>query len=123
MGSEVQIEAGKPVDEALAAFRKSVNQPDTIFSTDHWLLPKLEQLRDLLEDPITQDQAKALLDVLHQRHWMADLIEWLENGSLDWESFFTLRSSLKQEAVKKAAEARKAGRNQDSIHLRFPPIG
>jgi hypothetical protein len=112
MGSEVQIEAGKPVDEALAAFRKSVNQPDTIFSTDHWLLPKLEQLRDLLEDPITQDQAKALLDVLHQRHWMADLIEWLENGSLDWESFFTVRSSLKQEAIRKRAEERKLKRVQ-----------
>ncbi len=52
---EAQIAAGKSVDEALTAFRKSVNQPDTIFSTDHWLVPKLERLRDLLDDPITQD--------------------------------------------------------------------
>jgi hypothetical protein len=55
MSPEVNIAAGKSIDEALTAFRESVNQPDTIFSTDHWLLPKLDQLRGLLTDPIMQD--------------------------------------------------------------------
>jgi hypothetical protein len=41
MKPEVQIAAGRSIDEVLAAFRQSVNQPGTMFSTDHWLLPKL----------------------------------------------------------------------------------
>jgi hypothetical protein len=87
MSPEVQIAAGKSIEEALTAFRGTVNQPGTIFSTDHWLLPKLDQLRRLLTDPITQDEAQALLDILHQRHWMRDLLEWLESRPVGWRDF------------------------------------
>ena len=90
---KVQIAAGKSVDDVLTAFRGSVNQPGTIFSTEHWLVPKLDQLRRLLSDPITKDEAKALLDVLHQRHWMSDLLEWLG-----------YRANLKQEEIRKRAD-------------------
>jgi hypothetical protein len=62
----------------LEAFRQNVNRPNTIFSRDHWLLPKLERLRELMADPLPADQAQAILDVLHYRRWMADLIPWLE---------------------------------------------
>jgi hypothetical protein len=106
MNPEVQIAAGTPVDEALTTFRQSVNQPGTIFSTDHWLLPKLDQLQRLLTDPITRDEAQALLDVLYQRHWMSDLIEWLETRPASWGDFFTYRSNLKQEELRKRADER-----------------
>ena len=78
MTVEEKIRADVSVDSALQAFREGVNRPNTIFSTDHWLLPKLEQLKTLLSDPIKEDEATALLDVLYQRHWMADLLEWIE---------------------------------------------
>ena len=87
MSPELNIEAGKSIDEALTTFRAKVNQPSTIFSTDHWLLPKLHRLRRSLTDPITQDEAQALLDVLHQRHSMRDLIEWLESRAVRWGDF------------------------------------
>lgn len=106
MTPDVHIAAGKSIDEALTAFRKSVNQPGTIFSTDHWLLPKLDQLKRLLTDPITQDEAQALLDVLHQRHWMRDLIEWLESRAVGWGDFFTHRANLKEEELRKRADER-----------------
>ncbi len=86
-----RIKAGMLREEALRIFEESVNQPGTMFSTDHWLQPKLEQLRMLLSDPITEDQASALLDVLHERHWMGDLLEWLQGPPLPWQSFFVLR--------------------------------
>jgi hypothetical protein len=63
MSPEVHIAAGKSIDEALNAFRENVNQPGTIFSTDHWLLPKLDQLRQLLTDPgLARCSAPAALD-------------------------------------------------------------
>ena len=83
-----RIIAGTTIEDALRAFHESVNQPGTIFSRDHWLMPKFERLRRLLSEPITEDQATALLDVLYQRHWMADLIEWLESPPVSWALFF-----------------------------------
>jgi len=56
MRPEERIAAGKSITEALTAFREGVNQKGTTFSTDHWLLPKLDQLRQLLTDPITEDE-------------------------------------------------------------------
>jgi hypothetical protein len=62
-----------------------------MFSTDSWLRPKLEQLRGLLDDPITEHQAAALLDVLHERHSLRDLLAWLQGPAMPWRSFFILR--------------------------------
>jgi hypothetical protein len=67
MTPEERIAAGVPLEDALRAFRDTVNKPGTIFSTDHWLSPKLQRLRGLLNDPITADQVEALLDVLYRR--------------------------------------------------------
>jgi hypothetical protein len=92
MKPEQRIAGGTPVAEALQVFHQSVNQPGTIFSRDHWLLPKFERLRRLLNDPVTGDQAAALLDVLYQRRWMCDLIEWLKEApEVSWADFFAWR--------------------------------
>jgi Ca-activated chloride channel family protein len=89
-----EIRAGTALKEALERFQKRVNQPGTIFSTDHWLDPKLDQLRKLMSDPITEDQATALSDVLHERRWMRDLVDWLEGSPMSWQVFFILRECL-----------------------------
>jgi hypothetical protein len=34
-----------------ASFRESVNMPGTMFSTEHWMRPKLARLRALMSDP------------------------------------------------------------------------
>lgn len=106
MKLDLHIAAGKSIDEALTAFRESVNQPGTIFSTDHWLIPKLDQLRLLLADPISQEEADALLDVLYQRHWMGDLIDWAESRPVGWGDFFTHQGNLKQEELRRRADER-----------------
>ncbi|MGA1997994.1 MAG: hypothetical protein ABSH45_19680 [Bryobacteraceae bacterium] len=83
-----------------------MNQPGTIFSTESWLVPKLDQLKRLLSDPVTEDEAQAVLDVLHQRHWMRDLFEWLDKRPVSWADFFTYRDNLKKEEVTKRADER-----------------
>jgi len=92
-----RITAGASVDAALQAFREHVNQPGTASSRDPWLLTKFGRLRQLLSDPITAEQAEALLDVLSQRRWMTDLIEWLESPEVSWFNFPAFRSALAYE--------------------------
>lgn len=99
-----RIAASRSISEALTAFRASVNQSDTVFSPDHWLLPKLDRLQRLLSEPITQEQAEALLDVLYQRHFLEDLIEWLESRRSErWADFLIYQANLKQENLRKRA--------------------
>jgi len=102
--TEDSIRSETPREDALRAFREAVNQPNTMFSTDHWLLPKLERLRQLLHDPITDDEAMALLDVLYERHRMKDLLEWLEAEPMSWPNFFVYRRFLEEEAERKRRE-------------------
>lgn len=79
---------GMPLREALLSFKSNVNCTDTIFSTDHWLQPKLAELATILSDPISEDQAKALDDVLHGRHFVKDIIDWLRTSHLPWADYF-----------------------------------
>ncbi|MBV8847858.1 MAG: hypothetical protein JO307_34020 [Bryobacterales bacterium] len=106
MSPESQISKGMSIDAALARFREGVNQPGTIFSRDHWLAPKLDKLRSLLTDPITEEEALALLDVLHQRRSMKDLIEWLETRAVSWAEFLDWRANREKEDVRKRADER-----------------
>ena len=57
-----RIRKGARVAEVVRAFSEFVNQPGTTFSTPSWHLPKLERLTKLLHDPISGDEAAALLD-------------------------------------------------------------
>ena len=91
MREEHRIAAGMAREDVVRAVHECVNQPDTMFSTDHWLLPKLDRLRLLLHDPITGDEASALLDVLYKRHYMRDLLEWLARRTEPWSGFFADR--------------------------------
>jgi hypothetical protein len=98
MNQSKRFAVGIPLHDALDIFRTNVNLPDTIFSTEHWLTPKLDELRDLLSDPLTPDHATALDDVLTGRHFMRDLIEWLESAhGLTWSEFFPFREKKRRE--------------------------
>ena len=43
-----------------ALYLSILHQPGTIFSTDQWLEAKFVELRELLHDPLTADEATAL---------------------------------------------------------------
>jgi hypothetical protein len=97
---EDRITPGMQREDALRALRECVNQPGTIFSTDFWLLPKLERLRQLLHEPITGDEAAAIVDVLYQRREMRSLIEWLEDEPVSWRGHF-IRAAFRAEEVQR----------------------
>jgi hypothetical protein len=65
-----------------------VNREDTLFAYLPHLPEKLEQMRGLLHDPITADEAQALDDVLYRRHRYADLIAWLGDEPVSWPGYF-----------------------------------
>ena len=70
--SRIRIQAGMTVESASKNFEASVNQPGAMFSTDSWLYPNLVKFRELLSDPVTGDQAIALLDLLYNLSWIRE---------------------------------------------------
>jgi len=112
MNPEVHIVAGKSINEALSAFRDSVSQPGMMRCHEQWLLIKLEHLQQLLSEPITHNEPEALLDVLHQRHSMEELIEWLENRPIGWQNFLADRAALREEAKEQYAQRRERWRTE-----------
>src|SRR5512143_2141410 len=81
------IRGGMPRQDALRAFREAVNQPDAKNAADRRTSPGLRLLNELLRDPITSDEASALLDVLHGRRRRKDLLEWLRGEPTAWADF------------------------------------
>lgn len=102
-----RIRNGAAREDALRAFREAVNQPDTMFSADRWLLPKLQQLNQLLHDPLTGEEAAALIEVLHERRWMKDLPAWLQGEPMSWSNFFVHRAFMEEIAEREDREGRK----------------
>ena len=102
MISEEKFFPGMAVESALGCFRHCVNRPETIFSTDHWLEPRLSKFRPLLTDPITSEQALALEDVLLGRHFMKDLIQWLQAPAMSWADFVPYREQQISDALWKS---------------------
>jgi hypothetical protein len=100
--------AGMPRDKALSYFQLNVNRPDTVFSTDHWLLPKLAELVTLLPDAITSGQARAFDDVLHGRHSMKEFIEWLQSPPMPWADFFAYHEQRERDVAWERWKLRRA---------------
>jgi hypothetical protein len=117
---------GVSVEAALCLFRENVNRPNTIFSTDDWLGPKLTELRRLLRDPLDGGQAQALIDVLHRNRIgkleeesrMEDLFVWLADPQVPWFDVHGWRRE-KQEAEAYARYL--ASRKEDPLEVSLQP--
>jgi hypothetical protein len=84
MRPEERIFAGKSIKEALTAFRESVKQLGPPRAVGQCLVLNLDHIQQLLSEPITQEEAQALLDVLYKRRWMEELIRWLSDRPVTW---------------------------------------
>jgi hypothetical protein len=94
-----RITGGRSIQEAITAFRESVNQPGTLRAANHSLLLDLDHVEQLLSEPIIQEEAQALLDVLYKRRWMDELIRWLSDHPVTWEDFCIYEASPEQRRV------------------------
>ncbi len=111
MRPEERIAAGKSINEALTAFRESVNHLSPPRALGQCLVLNLDHIEQLLSEPITQDEAQALLDVLYKRRWMEELLRWLSDRPVTWEDFPTYEANLREEAKRKWAEDRERFRD------------
>jgi hypothetical protein len=123
MTPEERITAGKSINEAVTAFRECVNQLGPPRALSQCLVLNLDQIQQLLSEPITQDEARALLDVLYKRRWMEELLRWLSDRPVTWEDFPTYEANLREEAKRNSAEDRERDRGVTLFSdSRFPAI-
>jgi hypothetical protein len=102
-----RIQPGSRRSEALDVFLSACNKPDTLFITDRWIAPRLESLTRLLTDPISQDQAAALVDAVMQREKLDEVIEWLEHApETPWGEFTAHRAKMAAEMGAAIQDAR-----------------
>ncbi len=123
MTPEECIAAGKSINEAVTAFRECVNQLGPPRALSKCLVLNLDQIEQLLSEPITQEEAQALLDVLYKRRWMEALLRWLSDRPVPWEDFPTYEANLREEAKRKLGEDREVYRGVKLFpDERFPKI-
>ena len=91
-------------EEALRTYAESVNGENTLFIFLPTLPGKLEQMRTLLHDPITGDEAVALDDVVHRRRRYADMIAWLQDEPVSWAGYFAREEFRAEEADRQLME-------------------
>jgi hypothetical protein len=105
---------GISVERAIELLRGACNKPDTMFITDRWLEPRLERLRAGLADPITADQAQALLDAILKQCPFKDVLDWLGGDPILWRDYQARKTLLEKAAKRaKAEETRRRWANCD----------
>jgi hypothetical protein len=79
-----RIAAGLQREEALRIYQSSVRDPVIVFYPDE--LPKrLAHMREYLHDPVTEDEAVALNDVIRRRRTWSVLMPWLKEQAVSWK--------------------------------------
>jgi hypothetical protein len=115
------ISGGISVEQALHLMLATCNKHDTLFITDKWIAPRLETLRRLLADPITDDQAQALRDAAMKRLRLDAVIEWLELGTMPLADYVRMTTRISAE-LKEAEENRQKERHEEWLEeLRAKP--
>jgi hypothetical protein len=67
--------------------KSACRRPDTLFITDRWVAPQKEMLLALLSDPISEDEAHVLREVLWERLSIKVLFAWLAEKPVSWKEF------------------------------------
>ena len=82
-----RVAAGLPRTDALITFEAACRRPDTLFITEKWFAPHRKRLLAHLSDPITEDEAYVLREVLWQRVPLNVLFVWLAEKPGTWADY------------------------------------
>jgi len=82
-----KIVPGITVDEALAAFVAACNRRDTLFITEAWFSPHAERLRRGLSNPITEDEAHMLRELVRERVSFGAVFDWMDRKPMSWAEY------------------------------------
>ena len=99
-------------ERAFELLLATCNQAQTLFITDGWVAPRLEKLRRLLSDPITNEQSQALRDAAMKRMRLDGVIVWLELGTMSLADYVRVHRRIAAE-VQEAEKNRKKERRQE----------
>ena len=99
-----ELKSGISIDRALELFVNACNKPGTMFITEKWLGPRLTELRRLLSDPISADQAEALRDAILERCPLKEVLGWLEVHSTGWRDYQARKNWLEEESRRLAGQ-------------------
>ena len=91
------IAGGLRSDEAVRVFVKACCGGTTLFITDRWIAPRIEALLQLLNDPITDEEAEALQDAATKLAKLDHVIQWLGWRELSWNQYKAAERSLARE--------------------------
>jgi hypothetical protein len=127
-----KLRCGISVEKAVELLLSACNKPDTMFVTERWIRPRLEELRTHLTNPITSDQAQALQDAILQRCPFKDVLGWLRGEAISWKDYQVRKKVLQAEARRaRDKEVRKRWENTDwekiarlqaaGVHVLIPP--
>lgn len=97
-----KLRAGISINRAIEVSLGACNKYDTLFITDRWVQPRLDRLRTLLSEPLTEEQAEALRDAVMRRGLLDDVIEWLSGTTGSWPTFNRGKKWLASETQKRA---------------------
>lgn len=88
-----RIVPGLSVDEALAAFVAACNRRDTLFITEAWFRPRAERLRLGLSNPITEDEAHVLRELVRERTTFEQVFDWMDRRPMSWAEYLEWRAA------------------------------
>lgn len=74
-----ELKGGLSINEALQHVAKSWEKQHGVFD-ERWANPKFDELRRLLSEPITEEQALALQECISSPHQLATVIYWLKQA-------------------------------------------
>jgi serine/threonine protein kinase len=103
-----ELSEGLSIEEALEAFMDGCNKNrDRLFAPRSWVNPRLSDLRKLLSDPITAEQAAALREAALKKRNLDTVIDWLRHRPMTWKQYQDMLTEQRAEEEQRLARERK----------------
>jgi hypothetical protein len=124
-----RLRGGISVESAIAILLSASNKPDTMFVTERWIQPRLQLLSAGLSNPITSDQALALVDAILQKCPFKNVLDWLGGEPMPWLDYQNHKRALEARAKQERAERIRNNWNpeharrlmEQGINVHIPP--
>lgn len=98
------IIAGLTIDQAFARFVAACNRADTLFITSAWFAPRAKRLRRCLSEPISEDEALVLRELLWEHVRFDDAFDWLGRRPITWAEYLVEKSAEAERQANRTME-------------------
>jgi len=102
-----KLHHGINIERAVQLFLGACNKGDTLYVIEDWVQPYLAELRRLLSDPITADQAEALCDCVFKDCQLKEVLSWLGGPPMPWRAYIDGTRWLAAEETRQHEDSRR----------------